>query len=75
VQDRPEPWKKAGDDFRFAAGVAGFGLLLRETPQVGKLDWPLVADLAGGARCDDPYGHRSGFLRLVEMARTLQPER
>lgn len=58
-------------DFRFAAAVAGFGMLLRESPHIG--DWGLddVVATADGGRGDDPRGYRGEFVRLVETVRDL----
>ncbi len=72
VQDRAKAAEQAGPDFRFAAAVAGFGMLLRDSSHAGQLDWPTVIRLARDARGDDPHGHRSEFVRLAEMAQTLK---
>lgn len=58
-------------DFRFAAAVAGFGMLLRESPHVG--DWQLddVVAMADSGRGDDPRGYRGELVRLVETVRDL----
>jgi Ca-activated chloride channel family protein len=56
---------------RFASAVAGFGMLLRNSPSAGSLTWPQVIALARGARGDDPEGYRTDFIRLAEMASAL----
>ncbi len=56
-------------DFRWAAAVAGFGMLLRKSPHAGALDWDMVRALAGGARGVDRHGFRKEFMGLVDTAR------
>ena len=57
--------------FRFAAAVAGFGMLLRDSPHAGGLSPDDVISLAEGGRGDDPRGYRGEFIRLVETVRDL----
>jgi len=59
------------ESMRFASAVAGFGMLLRNSPNAGSLTWPQVLTLARGARGDDPEGYRADFIRLAEMASEL----
>lgn len=59
------------DDFRFAAAVAGFGLLLRQGEPPAGLTYPLVRELAAGSRGQDREGYRAEFLRLAESAEML----
>ncbi len=55
-------------DYTFASAVAGFGLLLRDSPHKGSISWPDVRRLAGRGQGADGDGDRAGFLRLVGMA-------
>ncbi|MYL06198.1 MAG: DUF3520 domain-containing protein [Gemmatimonadales bacterium] len=57
--------------FRFAAAVAGFGMLLRDSPHAGALSADDVISLAERGRGDDPRGYRGEFIRLVETVRDL----
>ena len=59
------------ESMRFASAVAGFGMLLRNSPYAGKLAWPTVIDLARGARGEDRDGYRADFIRLAELAAEL----
>ncbi len=59
------------ESMRFASAVAGFGMLLRNSPYSGKLAWPAVIELARGARGDDRDGYRADFIRLAELAAEL----
>jgi hypothetical protein len=64
---------QASADFRFAAAVAAFGMILRASPHRGSADHDLVLRLAREALGNDPGGDRRGFLDLVEKARSLEP--
>lgn len=63
------------DDFRFAAAVAGFGMLLRDSEHKGRTTWESVLAAARRARGDDALGYRAEFIRLVETARLLAEPR
>jgi Ca-activated chloride channel family protein len=57
-------------DARFAAAVAEFGLLLRDSPFKAKASYAQVIELATAGAGDDPY--RREFLALVKRARGLE---
>ena len=61
----------ASADFRFAAAVAGFGMLLRNSPHAGTFSLNDVVQLAENGKGDDPRGYRGEFIRLVEATRDL----
>ncbi len=56
-------------DFRFAAAVAGFGMLLRDSEHAGDLVLDDVVRMAEQGKGDDPRGYRGEFIRLVETTR------
>ena len=58
-------------DFRFAAAVAGYGMILRDSPHRGSANWALVHELAIEGKGDDRDGYRAEFVGLVEKARAL----
>lgn len=62
---------RASTDFRFAAAVAQFGMLLRQSEQRGAATWASTATLAEGARGTDADGYRAELLRLVRLAEGL----
>jgi len=64
-------WHEATQDFRFAAAVAGFGMLLRNSRHIGDLTYSQILDLAAESRGEDPSGYRAEFMRLVEKAGQL----
>jgi Ca-activated chloride channel family protein len=55
----------------FAASVAEFGMLLRESEHRGSATYADAAALARRFRGADPDGYRSEFIRLVELAESL----
>jgi len=59
----------------FAAAVAGFGMLLRDSPFKADATWADVVRLANSSRGDDPDGYRAEFIRLVELAASLDRQR
>lgn len=59
-------------DFRWAAAVAGYGMLLHESPERGSLSWMQVKALAKGALGADPDGYRKELLELVDIASKLK---
>ncbi|HVI01465.1 MAG TPA: VWA domain-containing protein [Enhygromyxa sp.] len=69
-----DPGTKLADsssDFRFAAAVAEFGMLLRESPNRGSASWANAKALAEGALGQDRGGHRQEFLELLGKAERL----
>lgn len=62
----------ASENFSFAASVAEFGMLLRDSEFKAESDFNHVLSLAMSAKGKDEYGYRSEFLKLVETAQLLQ---
>ena len=63
---------KASVDFRFAAGVASFGMLLRGSKHAGTATLNSVQKIASGAVGDDVDGNRSEMIDLVRKSIELQ---
>ena len=59
---------QTSNDFRFAAAVAGYGMLLRDSPHKGSLNWPQVAALAKDSLGADKGGYRKELVELIEIA-------
>ncbi|WP_099239987.1 vWA domain-containing protein [Synechococcus sp. BDU 130192] len=66
------PLGQASPDFRFAAAVAEFGMLLRDSPYRGESSFDQVLELAQGSKGADPEGYRSEFIQLVKTAQALK---
>ncbi|MCB1232839.1 MAG: DUF3520 domain-containing protein, partial [Verrucomicrobiae bacterium] len=65
VKDDGKNFKAASEDFRFGAAVAGFGMLLRDSPHRGKIGFKRVEKIAKDSLGPDPYGERAEFVKLV----------
>jgi Ca-activated chloride channel family protein len=63
----------ASANLGFAAAVAEFALLLRDSEFKGEASYSQVLELARRHRGDDLHGYRGEFIRLVELARELAP--
>jgi Ca-activated chloride channel family protein len=66
-----EELKAPSEDYRFAAAVASFGMLLNDSKYKGGATYDSVASEAEGARGKDKRGYRGEFVRLIETARDL----
>ena len=64
VLDRGFTLDNARDDFLFESAVVGFGMLMRGTPQIGRLDHELVLSLASRAKTES--SERTRFIKLVQ---------
>ena len=72
LAERGGDFAAASADLRFAAAVAGFGMLLRNSPDRGDVTLADVARIAAAALGSDPGGHRAEFLDLVRKAEALR---
>jgi len=64
--------KKASENFRFAASVAEFGMLLRDSKYKGDGSFEMVKSLAKESMGNDAEGYRKEFIHLVENAALLK---
>ena len=62
---------KPSDNLHFAAAVAGFGMLLRDSEFKGNATYEQVLAMARRSTGDDRFGYRKDFIRLVETAMLL----
>jgi Ca-activated chloride channel family protein len=72
VRDPGDGMEQASVDHRFAASVAAFGMVLRESPHKGNATHEMALKLAKGALGTDPGGYRGEFIRLAEIARAMK---
>lgn len=61
----------ASADFNWAAAVAAFGMILRDSPFRGQANFDLVLELAQGSKGEDKTGRRQEFIELVRRAQAL----
>ena len=71
VIDQDLDFGHASDDLKFAAAVAGFGMLLRDSPYKGTLTYDGVLEIAQPTLANDPSGYRREVVELVRKARAL----
>ena len=71
IRDGDASYAQASNDFKFAASVAMFGMLLRESPYKGTSSFGAVQELADEGRGADRHGYRAEFLQLVRKAARL----
>lgn len=72
VADKKVSFSAASEDCRFAATVAEFGMLLRNSEFKGNVTFKSVLASARAAKGKDDEGYRAEFIKLVEMAELLQ---
>jgi len=72
VIDRRTAFNNASTDFRFAAAVASFGMVLRDSPHKGQSTMDSVIEIAEKSRGVDKNGYRDEFVQLVRKARALK---
>lgn len=64
-------WDQASTDMRFAASVAGLGMLLRQSEHKGNTTFNRVLSWGEAGLGTDPGGYRAAYLTLVREAMTL----
>ena len=71
TQVRPSDMGKISNNFRLAASIAEFGMLLRDSEFKGNSSYEEALTLAKQARGEDSYGYRSEYISLIEKADLL----
>ncbi|SDX04342.1 Ca-activated chloride channel family protein [Hydrobacter penzbergensis] len=71
VQSQVIPIEQASENFRFAASVASFGMLLRQSKYKGSANYTFVKALAEGAIGKDAEGYRKEMIGLIDKAAVL----
>ena len=67
--DTGSQFAAASGDFRFAASVAAFGMLLRNSQFKGDASYGWVIETAGKAKGSDKSGYRTEFVELATKAK------
>ncbi|GMV64457.1 MAG: hypothetical protein AMXMBFR75_02640 [Candidatus Hinthialibacteria bacterium] len=65
-------WESTSVDFRFAASVAAFGMVLRNSPFRGGATFDMALNLAQQGKGQDKEGYRSEFIQLIGLAKDLK---
>lgn len=72
VIDSNAAFASASPDFKFAAAVAEFGMLLRDSEHKGNGTFGSVLEWAQEGKGSDANGYRAGFIDLVKKAQALK---
>ena len=72
VVDEGLDFGRASGDLKFAAAVAGFGMLLRDSRYKGTITFDGVLEIAGQTLSDDRSGYRKEFVGLVRKAQEIR---
>jgi Ca-activated chloride channel family protein len=73
LADDVRSYAQASRDFKFAASVTAFGMMLRNSQHKGSATYDAVLELAGEGIGADRGGYRAEFVELVRKARDLAP--
>ncbi|MGE3725512.1 MAG: von Willebrand factor type A domain-containing protein [Candidatus Sericytochromatia bacterium] len=71
VSAQAKAWTESSEDMHFAASVAGFGLLLRDSVHKGNLTLPQIKALGQQGKGNDKEGYRQAYLNLLDQAASL----
>jgi Ca-activated chloride channel family protein len=75
VKDGGQRFGSASQDFQFAAAVASFGQLLRNSKYKGDVTFAAVLETAAATKGADKQGLRGEFLELVKAAQQISGEK
>jgi Ca-activated chloride channel family protein len=72
VEDSDAKFGAASRDFQFAAAVASFGMLLRNSQHKGNATYDAVLEIAQSAAVESD-SYRGEFLEMIRRAKELAP--
>ncbi len=71
MKESKEKFTEASQDFKFAAAVASFGMVLRDSPYKGSANLERALEWAQAGKGEDRHGYRQEFIRLIHRAISL----
>jgi len=71
VVDSGGSFNKATPDFQFAAAVASFGMLLRNSKHKGAATYDAALEIATASKGPDVHGYREQLVEMVHRAQSL----
>jgi Ca-activated chloride channel homolog len=71
IKESERKFNQASPDFKFAAAVAAFGMILRNSQYKGSADFLSVLNWATAGKGEDVRGYRAEFIRLVHRAMSI----
>jgi len=72
LKDSNKKLASASDDFKFAAAIAEFGMLLRNSQYKGTATFESALELAKTGLRNDKYGYKKEFILLIKKAKKLK---
>lgn len=72
VKSNNYDFSEASDNLQFAASVAEFGMLLRDSEFKQESSFDQLIEISQASRGEDVEGYRSEFIRLVKLANQIQ---
>ena len=72
VNDIVGRFSSASGDFKFAASVAAFGMMLRDSTHKGDVNFERILEWARAGAGEDRNGYREEFIRLVHRAASMK---
>ena len=72
VRDSDKNFDKASGDFKFAASVAAFGMVLRDSPYKGSATLEDALSWAKEGQGKDSHGYRGEYIRLLHRAMSIK---
>jgi Ca-activated chloride channel family protein len=67
IKDQNIELENVSNNLKFAASVAEFGMILRDSPYAGNSNINQVLQLANSSQGEDSEGYRQDFLKLVQI--------
>ncbi len=74
VYNKPVALNTTSHNFRFAASVAEFGMLLRKSEHIKEATYADAITLAKNSEGNDDEGYRSECIKMMETAALLQAQ-
>ncbi|MFC1759579.1 YfbK domain-containing protein [Planctomycetota bacterium] len=74
VKDSDQSYAQSSRDYRFAASVASFGMMLRNSKYKGNATWDSVLELATEGTRDTNDAYRTEFIEMINKAKSLSGE-
>lgn len=71
IDDYEHTFSEASEDMRFAAAMASFGMLLRNSPYSGDATYDDAKDWVRGASTFNPHNYKSEIPGLIDKAKSL----
>lgn len=62
---------EASPELSFAAGVAAYGMILRDSPYKGDATFDMAYELAENGLSFDPFGYRADFVDIIKAAKRI----